>query len=78
MNVEIILEVLNKLIGEINPVGETNIDNERFNNLMTLCSVTESLLYQITQNSIDNKDRSEYSIKRSGEYANEFLRNLKL
>lgn len=78
MKVEIILEVLNKLIGEINPIGETNIDNERFNNLMTLCSVTESLLYQITQNSIDNKNRPEYSIKRSGEYANQFLRNLEL
>jgi hypothetical protein len=66
------LEIVNKLIGPINPIGETNTDGERFENLKALCNLTEGLIKQIEEVA-GSKDRQEYSIKRCGDYADQFL-----
>ncbi|GAI86093.1 unnamed protein product, partial [marine sediment metagenome] len=44
MDEEILYTVVKKLIGNINPVGETNTDNERFENLKIICELTNKLL----------------------------------
>ena len=69
-------DVIKKLIGPINPVGETNEDNRRFANLEEMTTVVNKLLYDIYQVSKE-KDRQEYSIKRSGQYADKFLKEVK-
>ena len=73
MNEEIIYEVVKKLIGKIHPVGETNTDGERFENLKALCSLTDKLLTDIDDIECTYKGRHEYSINRAGEYAGKFL-----
>jgi hypothetical protein len=69
------LEITNKLIGPINPVGETTSDDARYENLKAQCELVEQLILDIQYVAKNNKDRSEYSMKRSGEYAERFLAN---
>ena len=67
-----IYEVVIKLVGEIRPVGETNEDNRRFENLKAMCETTEKLLTDIDRVAW-GKNRTEYSISRAGKYASDFF-----
>lgn len=68
-----IIEIVENLVGEINPVGETNEDEVRFENLKVMCDLANSLISRIDDVSYKNKDRYEFSIKRSAKYAEKFL-----
>lgn len=68
-----IKDVVLRLIGPVDPVGETNADNARFENLKALCELTEELVCIIDEVSYKNKDSYEYSVKRAGEYAFDFI-----
>lgn len=39
-----VVEIVENLIGKINPVGETNEDEIRFENLKLMCDLTNSLI----------------------------------
>ena len=67
-----IYDVVTKLIGPIKPVGETNSDNERFENLTNMCNLVDQLLIDIDDVGMQ-KDNYEFSCKRAGRYAAEFL-----
>jgi len=71
-----IREIVLKLVGNINPAGDASRDGERFNNLVTLCNLVETLVYEINYVS-HSKDSYESSVKRAGVYADKFLKNLK-
>lgn len=73
MKSEIVLTVIKKLIGNINPVGETVEDHIRLENLKTLCEVVNELVSDIDHVSYQYKDRVEYSIKESQQFAEQFL-----
>lgn len=75
METEIIIEIIKKLNGRIDPVGETHIDNERFENLKKLCDIIESLICDIDSVAYENRDRYEFSMKRSAEFASSFLKD---
>jgi len=68
-------EIVNKLIGNIEPVGSTHIDEKRFENLKEMCHLVNCLVSQIDEVSYKNKDRQEHSMKEMGEYAYKFLTN---
>ena len=65
-------EIVMKLIGPVNPVGETRTDDERFENLKQLCELVDSLVV-IIDKVTPNERRHEFSMKRAGEYASNFL-----
>lgn len=65
-------EIINKLIGPVNPIGETNADNVRFENLKAQCELVDKLLAQI-QRVANCKDSNEHSVKRAATYADKFL-----
>jgi len=69
-------QIVNKLIGPINPVGESNEDEKRYRNLEVMCTLVDKLLFQIHQVSME-KDRCESSIKKAGQYAYSFLKEVK-
>ena len=71
-----IYEVVKKLNGNINPAGATHVDDERFENLKDMCNLIANLLADVNHVALHNKDRHEYSMKRAGEYADEFLKNI--
>lgn len=66
-------QIVMRIIGSINPVGETNTDDIRFKNLQTLCKLVLDLTSNIDSVIRENKDHYEYSRKRVADYAREFL-----
>ena len=69
-------EIVTRLIGRINPVGETNTDGERFENLKVFIDLVDSLVNELHHVS-DNASHYEYSRKRAGELAVKYLKTLK-
>jgi len=70
-----IIDVINKLIGPIHPVGETNEDNKRYKNLEEIIYIMEQFHTEI-MDVANYKNRTEYSIKRAGELAAAYIENL--
>lgn len=70
-------DVIKKLIGEVHPVGKSEVDRERLDNLEEMICVVEALLFQIKSAS-NACDRHEYSMKKIGERAKEYLNELGL
>lgn len=70
-----VYEVVTKLIGPIDPVGESHTDNSRLDNLKQLIDLTEQLVHDLTR-VVPNKERPEYSMSRAGEVADNFLKEL--
>jgi len=66
-------EIVMRLVGNVDPIGETSIDDRNFQNLIVLCDLAEELVGVIDDVSRFNKDRFEYSMKRAGQYAHKFL-----
>lgn len=71
-----VYKVVKKLVGNINPIGETNTDNERFENLKMLCELVEKLVIDIDEVSYLNKNAHQFSIKRASDYANGFINKI--
>lgn len=69
-------DVVKKLIGEINPVGETNRDNHRFDNLKAMTQLVSLLVSDIDNVAFMNKGSQEYSVKRASDFASKFLSDL--
>lgn len=75
-NGEEITKIITALNGGINPVGETNADNDRYENLKNLETIIDCLLDDI-QLLIPNKNSYEYSVKRAGNEAVKYLREIR-
>lgn len=69
-------DVVTKLIGAIEPVGESNEDKERLENLKSTIQLTDLLINEIGKVAHANKDRAEESMKKAGDVASEFYDNL--
>ena len=67
-----IYEVVKKLIGEIQPVGETNTDEKRLENLSAMIELVELLLDDIYE-IIKFQNRTEHSLQEAGEFASNFF-----
>ena len=70
-------DVITKLIGPIDPVGDSNIDNKRFENLKVMTELVDKLLFDINQVAIYNADRHEASMKLAGRFAHNFIKEVK-
>lgn len=66
-------DVVRKLIGKVEPIGETNEDNIRFENLKELISLVDNLLIDIDDLEYKHKNSSQFSVKRAAELASKFL-----
>lgn len=69
-------EVVSKLIGPIDPIGETNEDNARFKNLEVALDLVEKLLGEIDDVSRYRKDH-QWSLMYAGKTASEFLARIR-
>lgn len=70
-------DVVNKLIGNIRPAGASHLDDERFENLKAMCALVEELTGQISSVANDYQNNYEHSIKRSCDYAQAFMKEIK-
>ena len=70
------LYVTKKILGNIDPVGETNEDEKRLENLEETIQLVDRLIYDIFQVSL-NKNSQYHSVKISSERAYKYLKSLK-
>ncbi len=70
-----IVDVIKKLVGDIEPIGETHTDSKRLDNLKVMTALVDELLENIYTVAKD-KDCHEYSRKQSGSFAHRFLEHI--
>ena len=70
---EQIADIVMSIIGEIEPVGESHVDDQRFNNLLMLQQTIDVLLDDIMY-CLPYLNRVEYSMKRSAKQALEWMK----
>ncbi len=70
------LAVVRRLTGPINPVGESHTDDVRYEKLKELTTLVENLVADI-EVVAGMRDRPEFSIKRAGNFAHDFLNLLR-
>lgn len=71
-----IYNVVKKLLGEIKPVGETNADNKRFENLVATTHLINELLFEVGEVA-QFASRFEDSMSRAGKHAEKFLKDIR-
>lgn len=69
-------EVVMKLIGPIDPVGESHADERSFENLKALTDLVDRLVGDIDRIASYCKSSGQFSVKRSGEHCDKFLTSL--
>lgn len=60
-------DIVMKLTGPVDPIGDSRVDAERQENLKVLLDLTDRLLTKIDEVATDNKDRVEWSMKQAGQ-----------
>jgi hypothetical protein len=74
--IENLYDVTQRLCGMIEPQGESNVDEVRFENLTDTIDLTEKLIDDIISVA-RHKDRAEASIKKAGQKADDFISGLR-
>lgn len=72
-----VAEVVRKLVGPIEPVGETHTDDKRYENLKAMTQLLDTLIFEVSEVARNNRGGQEYSRNRAGMLAQEFLNELK-
>lgn len=70
-----IANIVMRLNGEIEPIGETNTDSERYNNLISLENTIDMLLSEMN-NVFKYSNRPEYSMSKAGNQSLHWLQGL--
>lgn len=65
--------VVEKLIGNIRPIGKTEVDEKRLENLKAMCKLMDEMHSAIYAVAYDFKDNKEYSVKECCDYAKKFI-----
>ena len=76
MKSEVIIEVIDRLVGSIQPYGSTQIDEERLKNLEILLEVMDEYINKIIDVT-KYRNRHEYSILEIAERAYDWLVGLR-
>lgn len=63
-----VTEVVKRLIGEIEPIGDSRIDEKRFENLKVWCCVAEDMIAELSKVA-DFKSKPEHSMSRAGKFS---------
>lgn len=67
-----VYEVVKKLIGEIDPVGSSHVDEKRYDNLTAMITLAGEILGDISYVARSEND-SEHSVSKAGKRARAFL-----
>ena len=69
-------DIVYRITGKITPLGDSSIDNERYDNLKKICHLVEGIITDIDDMVFINSDAKEASIQRSVEYGSKFLESI--
>ena len=70
-----LIDIVNKLVGRIEPIGDTSVDEDRFENVKAYCELINEMVKQVDDVVCNNWDSSLASVKRSNDYISDFLTN---
>lgn len=70
-----LIDIVDKLVGRIEPIGDTAIDNERFENLKVYCDLIEKMTIKVDNIACENRNEKLSSVKRSVDYISDFFTN---
>ena len=70
------IDIVMKLVGEIDPISESRTDEMRFENLKVATKLVSDLISKIDDVGYYNKDAWEFSRKRSAEHVAEFYNKI--
>lgn len=71
-----VYDIVRKLIGPIDPAGQSHTDDKRFENLKATCALVEKLVAAIDEVQCrENIESQEFSVARAAKYADNFLTN---
>lgn len=74
LSTEQLTDTIMRLIGEVEPVGDTNVDAIRLMNMHRLQKLIEALIFEVQHVCIYSNNK-EYSMKSIGEDAVNWLRD---
>ncbi len=76
MNSETIIDVLDRLVGNIHAIGLSHVDNERYENLLNMEEVAYYIIDELLKE-LSNVERYEASMNISGKKAFTILENIR-
>ena len=68
-----LIDIVDKLVGNIEPFGSESIDKVSFENLKVYCELIDKMLTRVDDIAYQNKDNTLSSVKRSVDYISDFL-----
>jgi hypothetical protein len=68
-----IYEIVKKLVGNINPVGKSEVDADRLQNIIVICDLANKIIEDIGYVRNNNIDAYESSVVEIRDVANKFL-----
>lgn len=71
-----IIDVVMKLTGPVDPIGETNTDAKRLENLKQLTSLTEELVCKIDKIAYEYQNNHQASMRLAAIHCSKFLASL--
>ena len=71
-----VFDVVMKLVGQVNPIGDSTVDEKRLENMKNLVEVFEQIHTVIDEVAYKNKDAIEHSRRLIGEVANDALERM--
>lgn len=71
-------EIVRKLIGPIEPIGETQTDNERYENLIAMGELAERLIADIRYVAVSFQNNHQASMRKASQKAYGLLDELGL
>lgn len=70
-----LIDIVNRLVGRIEPIGDTSVDEERFESLKAYCELINEMVKRVDDVVCKNWDSRLASVKRSNDYISDFLTN---
>lgn len=70
-----LIDIVDKLVGNIEPVGDTTIDNERFENLKVYCELINEMVRKVDDVTYNNRNSTLASVKKANDYIGNFFTN---
>lgn len=70
-----LIDIVNKLIGNIEPIGDAAIDCERFENLKAYCELINEMVRKVDDVACENENNTLASVKKANDYIGDFFTN---
>lgn len=70
-----LIDIVNKLVGRIEPIGDTSVDEERFENLKAYCELINEMVKRVDDVVRNNWGSRLASVKKTNDYISDFLTN---